>query len=229
MGYLVDSLKGVRITMLIAKYMINQLLFIVFLLSLVIYTAHAERVSAGNSLGSVEAPAYSGGGWSTLHQGPGNRDQARGAYLHDEYRTWTALEGVSLLIAPSISPDKNRFYQTSGLAAGQSNLHAFSVEGELLWQSQPWTDADNGVDPCAVLSNVIVDAEGDLYLGDCNQMFAFHPDGSKKWTVPLPLAADDDWQPDPDLPINALTTPVFTVEGHVWFRWRCISKRYASP
>lgn len=202
--------------MLIAKFLINQLLFIVFfLLSLVAYTVNAELVSATNSLGSAEAPAYSGGGWSTLHQGPGNRDQARGAYLHDEYRTWTALEGVSLLIAPSISPDKNRFYQTSGLAAGQSNLHAFSVEGELLWRSQPWTDAENGVDPCAVLSNVIVDAEGDLYLGDCNQMFAFHPDGTEKWTVPLPMAADDDWQPDPELPMNALTTPVFTVEGHV--------------
>ncbi len=202
--------------MRIARFIFNQLLLISFFsFSCLSYSAHAQRATPLNGLASAEAPAYSGGGWSTLHQGPGNRDQARGAYLHDEYRTWSALEGVSLLIAPSISPDKSRFYQTSGLAAGQSNLHAFSIEGELLWQAEPWSDAENGVDPCAVLSNVIVDAEGDLYLGDCNQMFAFHSDGSSKWTVPLPLAGAGDWQPDPELPINALTTPVFTVEGHV--------------
>ena len=129
---------------------------------------------------------YSAGGWSTLHQGPGNRDQARGARLHESYTTWQALEGISLMIAPSVSPGKTRFYQTTGQGKGKSNLYALSMEGEILWQSKPWTDASNGVDPCAVLSNVIVDVNGDLYLGDCNQMFAFDPDGNPKWVVPLP-------------------------------------------
>ena len=65
--------------MLIAKYLINQLLFIIFfLLSLVIFTADAERVSASNSSVRRSARLF-GWGWSTLHQGPGNRDQARGA------------------------------------------------------------------------------------------------------------------------------------------------------
>lgn len=158
---------------------------------------------------------YSIGGWSTLHQGPGNRDQARGATLHKSYRTWSALEGVALMIAPAVSPGKSRFYQTTGLEQGKSNLYAYSMEGELLWQSTPWTSASDGVDPCAVLSNVIVDANGDLYLGDCNQMFAFKPDGKPKWVVPLPPAQEGDWQPEPDLPINALTTPVFTTAGDV--------------
>ncbi len=158
---------------------------------------------------------YSAGGWSTLHQGPGNRDQARGARLHESYTTWQALEGISLMIAPSVSPGKTRFYQTTGQGKGKSNLYALSMEGEILWQSKPWTDASNGVDPCAVLSNVIVDVNGDLYLGDCNQMFAFDPDGNPKWVVPLPAPQEGDWQPLADLPINALTTPVFTVDGHI--------------
>lgn len=159
--------------------------------------------------------SYSAGGWSTLHQGPGNRDQARGATLHKSYRSWRALEGVALMIAPSVSPDGQRFYQTSGLQKGKSNLYAYSIGGELLWQAAPWTSASEGIDPCAVLSNVIVDADGDLYLGDCNQMFAFDPDGKQKWVVPLPPAQQGDWQPEPDLPINALTTPVFTTQGDV--------------
>lgn len=158
---------------------------------------------------------YSIGGWSTLHQGPGNRDQARGATLHDSYRSWRALEGMALMIAPSVSPGKTRFYQTSGLAKGNSNLHALSMQGEILWQSPAWTSATEGVDPCAVLSNVIVDAEGDLYLGDCNQMFSFDAEGRQKWVVPLPAPQEGDWQPVADLPINALTTPVFTTQGDV--------------
>lgn len=158
---------------------------------------------------------YSAGGWSTLHQGPGNRDQARGAKIYSNYDTWHALEGVALLVAPAVSPAKTRLYQTSGLPKGSSNLHAFSMDGEPLWQAPAWTDADSGVDPCAVLSNVIVDYQGDLYLGDCNQVFSFKPNGELKWSVPLPEPQQGDWQPLADLPINALTTPVFTTQGHL--------------
>lgn len=159
---------------------------------------------------------YSPGGWSTLHRGPGNRKLVEGVSLRESYRSWLALEGASVLTAPVMSPEGRVLHVTTGQAAGASNLHAYSLEGELLWQAEAWSSPTEGVDPCAILSSPIVDRAGDLYLGDCNQLFAFHPDGSVKWVVPLPPVREEDWQASERLPINALTTAIFTREGFVF-------------
>jgi outer membrane protein assembly factor BamB len=158
---------------------------------------------------------YSGGGWATLHRDAANRKFAPEAVLFPEYRSWHALAGASVLTAPTMSPDGRTLYVTTGRARGHSNLHAFSLEGELIWQSEPWQTAREGVDACAVLSSPIVDVDGDIYLGDCNQLFAFRPDGVVKWAVPLPPPREDDWVAAGDLPVNAFTTAVFTSHGHV--------------
>ena len=158
---------------------------------------------------------YSPGGWSTLHQGPGNRKLVAGAPLGGPYRTWTALAGASVLTAPTLSPDGRTLYVTTGKAKGNANLHAFDIDGELLWQSEPWQDADRGVDSCAILSSPIVDREGDVYIGDCNQLFAYRASGELKWVEPLPALRDGDWRASETLPVNALTTAVFTREGDV--------------
>lgn len=161
---------------------------------------------------SAESP-YSPGGWSTLHQGPDNRKLVSNAPTTGPYRTWTALAGASILTAPTVSPDGRTLYVTTGQSVGHANLHAFSIDGEPLWQSEPWQDAERGVDPCAVLSSPIVDREGDVYIGDCNQLYAYHPNGTLKWVQPLPPNWEGDWRPSKTLPINALTTAVFTREG----------------
>ncbi|MFO0688446.1 MAG: PQQ-binding-like beta-propeller repeat protein [Myxococcota bacterium] len=165
--------------------------------------------------GAEAGSAYSPGGWSTLHQGPDNRKLVPSAPIQGPYRTWTALQGASILTAPTVSPDGRTLYVTTGQSVGHANLHAFSIDGEPLWQSEPWQDADRGVDPCAILSSPIVDVDGDVYIGDCNQLFAYHPSGALKWVVPLPPRRDGDWSPSKKLPINALTTAVFTREGDV--------------
>jgi len=158
---------------------------------------------------------YSPGGWSTLHQGPGNRKLVPSAPLAGRYRTWSALAGASVLTAPTLSPDGRTLYVTTGQAAGHANLHAFDLDGKLLWRSEPWQDAEHGVDPCAILSSPIVDREGGVYVGDCNQLFAYRPGGELAWVVPLPPAQEGDWRPSETLPINAFTTAVFTGSGHV--------------
>lgn len=158
---------------------------------------------------------YSPGGWATLHQGPSNRKLVTGLVLSQDYRVWTALDGSAVLTAPTMSPDGRTLYVTTGRSAGHANLHAFDLEGERLWQSEPWQGSDLGVDPCAVLSSAIVDHAGDIYVGDCNQLFAFRPDGRSKWTVSLPAPRSDDWKASAQIPINALTTAIFTSEGHV--------------
>ncbi len=158
---------------------------------------------------------YSPGGWSTLHKGPDNRKLVAAAPIDGPYRSWTVLRGASILTAPVLSPDGRTLYVTTGQAVGHSNLHAFDLAGRLRWQSAPWQDADRGVDPCAILSSPIVDREGDIYIGDCNQLFAFRPNGEVKWVEPLPALRDGDWRASEKLPINALTTAVFTRRGHV--------------
>ncbi len=159
---------------------------------------------------------YSPGGWATLHRGPANRKLVREVSLADRYRTWTALEGAAVLTAPTLGPAADVLYVTTGGARGRSNLHAFSLGGEALWSADPWTDADRGVDPCAILSSPIVDREGDVYVGDCNQLFAFRPDGALKWVVPLPPLREEDTRLSEAFPINALTTAVFTRQGDVF-------------
>ena len=112
--------------------------------------------------------AYSNGGWSTLHKGPGNRKQVSGVDLTKSYRSKVVLEGSSVLTAPVMSPDGKVFYVTTGQGQGYSNLHAFTLNGELLWASTPVdetkTGEASGVDGCAILSSPIVDSQGDIYI-----------------------------------------------------------------
>lgn len=171
-------------------------------------------VALQGTVGSAQT-FYSGGGWPTLHQDAGNRRNANVEVLHNSYRTWSALAGASVLTSPVTSPDGKRLYVATGLSRGQSNLYAFSIDGELLWQAEPWEDANTGIDPCAILSSPIVDTEGDVYISDCNQLFAFNADGQQKWIADLPAPRPGDWVPAGDHPVNAFTTAAFTADGHV--------------
>ena len=160
----------------------------------------------GNALASGvddEWGVYARGGWSTHHRGPANRKLVGSVELAKAYSTWTTLSGAAILTAPTVSPDEQTPYVTTGRAKGESNLHAMTLDGEPLWSAAAWTSPDDGVDPCAVLSSPIVDAKGDVYIGDCNQLFAFRPDGEIKWIAPLPNPREGDWHPSESLRVNA--------------------------
>lgn len=167
------------------------------------------------SSGTQATTSYSPGGWPTLHQDSGNRRAAEIAILARNYTTWQAQGGASVLTAPTTSPDGRHLYFTTGLPAGSSNLHAYAIDGKPLWHSAPWQSPVEGVDPCAILSSPIVDAQGDIYINDCNQVFAFRPDGTVKWTIELPPVQPGDWVAAGSHPVNALTTAAFTVDGHL--------------
>ncbi|MCP5043318.1 MAG: PQQ-like beta-propeller repeat protein [bacterium] len=161
------------------------------------------------------ADPYSPGGWPTLHRDAGNRRSTHTTVLPNRYKTWRALKGATVLTAPTTSPDGRQIYVTTGQPPGQSNLHAFSITGDLLWQSEPWQSADAGVDACAILSSPIVDANGDVFINDCNQMFAFSPNGHLRWATSLPPVQPGDWIAAGDHPVNAFTTAIFTPDGNL--------------
>ena len=76
-------------------------------------------------------------------------------------------------------------YAVTGEGPGHSHLHAISPEGEILWQSAPQQSLAD-LDSLAVFSAPVLDESGDIYIGDGNQFWAFHPDGKVKWVTELP-------------------------------------------
>jgi outer membrane protein assembly factor BamB len=163
-------------------------------------------------LQAQETSVYSPSGWATLHQSGANR-RSQPIDLSSHYRTWRALEGASTLTVPVVGPEGN-LYVSAGLPRGCSNLYAFTLNCQPLWQAQPWHNK-KGVDACAILSSPIVDRDGDIYISDCNQLWAFKPDGRVKWVIDLPEPPEDAPLQQPDFSVNAFTTAIFTRDDDV--------------
>lgn len=174
-------------------------------------TADIESGAPGASNGDLP---YARTGWVTLHGDAGNRKYQAQAQPADDYTAWQGLAHQSVLAAPSTGTD-GQLFVTTGRAEGASNLHAFDSQGALLWESAPWSGT-TGVDSCAVLNTAIVDTDGDLYVSDCDQFWAFHPDGEIKWTATLPTAPDGSPLQDTPLRPNNFVTAGFTEDGAVF-------------
>ncbi len=88
---------------------------------------------------------------------------------------WHALkdEYSAVLTSAVIGPEGN-IYFTTGKEIEYGNLHCFNRQGEELWRSFL---PDFG----AFASAPIIDGMGDIYLGDLDEFFAFHADGTLKW------------------------------------------------
>lgn len=177
----------------------------------------AVALAAGCAPPDVPAPEapFAAGTWSTLHGDATNSKYIDVTVAESYTKKWSRLEGAALTVAPSVGPN-GQIYQTTALPLGSSNLHAFDADGNVLWNSAPWTDA-NGLDSCAGFQTPIVDKQGDLYLSDCDQLWAYRPDGSVKWVVDLPSApAGAPFQEVArPVPVNAFVTAAFTNDGSV--------------
>jgi len=172
-------------------------------------------LGAASCSAPVPKGPYADTGWVTLHANPANTKYVQVAPAQ-QYRTrWHVLQNASALTAPVIGPEGN-IYQTTGLGPGHSNLHAYDVSGRLLWQTPPWKAAGD-FDSCAIIESPIVDAGGDIYVSDCNQLWAFHADGRVKWVISLPPspAGMPYQEPGRLVPFNPFVTAVFTKEGAV--------------
>lgn len=177
---------------------------------------YAQSNESTNAIGSpLVATPYSSGGWSTLHAEGANRKQVNGVELAANYRVKHVLEGNSILTAPTVSPDGKQFYITTGQGEGGSNLYAFTVQGELLWKSAA-VNGKQGVDGCAILSSPVIDSAGDIYISDCDQLWAFKSNGEIKWVMEQPDPPANAWQPDSGKKVNSFTTAVITNSGDIF-------------
>ncbi len=161
------------------------------------------------------SPPHARTGWTTLHADAGNRKYVATRTARSYVRSWHALEGAATLWAPTIGLD-GRLFQTTGLGPGHSNLHAFDQSGRLLWEAPPWNEPSD-LDACALTSSPVVDRAGDIFLGDCNQLWSFTSGGAVRWVIDLPGASPDaPWQEATrHAKFNPIVTPVLTGEGHV--------------
>jgi outer membrane protein assembly factor BamB len=176
---------------------------------------------------------YAASEWPTVHGGPANNDYVPVAHGVEFRKEWEALQGMATVVAPTTGPEGN-LYQTTGNPPGQSNFFALDRRGQILWQVSPWENG-NGFDSCAALNGPIVDKQGDIYVADCNQFWAFKPDGRVKWVVDLPAPREstafqdrnefveivDPDNPDEKISVQRLTeirtfvTAFFTADGSV--------------
>ena len=153
--------------------------------------------------GSGQAPHYAQTSWSTLHADSRNSDYAPVRVRPAQKVAWTALDGAALFVGPTIGPG-GTVYVTSGRGEGTAHLHAFSPEGELLWESAPQrslADLDYG----AVINAPIVDDRGRIFAADMDQLWCFSPDGEVQWIADLRAEGVE----------GHFVTPVFSQEGFV--------------
>lgn len=172
------------------------------LLALLLIALSGLTAGAYNShLSDYGQPYYYGQtAWPTVHRDPSNSSYAPFVTSTNLEVKWTALDGGVTLLAPAIGPEGN-LYVTTGRGPGHSHLHTFDRFGNLLWQSAPQVTVED-LDSYAVVSSPIVDREGDVYVSDQNQFWAFHPDGALKWVASLGER-------------NPFISSIITAEGYV--------------
>jgi len=130
------------------------------------------------------ADGYAQTTWAAVHGDSSNSDEVHLEVPLALEQEWHILQGAGIWTAPSVAPD-GTLYSTTGRGRGYSSLHAINPDGSLRWESPPYESADD-LDSLAAVSCPVLANDGDIYLGDSNQFWAFHPDGSVKWVRDLP-------------------------------------------
>ena len=122
--------------------------------------------------------------WASVHRDSRNSDFSPLVTSTSLVKSWSVLDGAAVINPGVVSADGSH-YLTSGRGPGYSHLHAFNADGELLWES-PIQRSINDLDALSGFNAPVIGPAGDLYIGDSNQFWAFHADGSVKWVTPLP-------------------------------------------
>lgn len=129
------------------------------------------------------APGYAQTSWASVHGDASNSDYVPLILSTELQPQWLALKSTVSWTAPTVSPNGN-LYITTGRGDGYSHLHALNRDGEILWESAPQRSLDD-LDAMAVVSAPVIDVDGDIYVSDSNQLWAFHENGKTKWVASL--------------------------------------------
>jgi len=118
---------------------------------------------------------YAQTSWPTIHRDARNSNYLPFISTDQLGMIWQAIENdYAAVVTPVIIGPKGNLYFTTGKEKSYGNLHAFDNGGNELWRSYL-------LDSGAFISSPIADLQGDLYIGDSDEFFSFHPDGTLKW------------------------------------------------
>lgn len=141
--------------------------------------------NAGEQLGEMGlAEFYGQTPWASVHRDSRNSDFSPLVTSSKIRVDWSILDGAAL-INPGVIDAEGNHYLTSGRGPGFSHLHAFNSDGVMLWES-PVQKGDDDLDALAGFNSPVIDANGDIYVGDGNQFWAYRATGELKWVSPLP-------------------------------------------
>lgn len=129
------------------------------------------------------SPQYMQSMWPAGHRDSANTDFVPTTLRSDYQLDKHVLEGHPIFWAPTIGIDGTS-YVVTGAPPGSSHLFAISPDGEILWSAPPQESLAD-LDSFAIMNAPTIDAAGDLYVGDRNQLWAFKPSGDVKWVVDL--------------------------------------------
>lgn len=132
-----------------------------------------------------QGEGYLHSSWSTVHADSSNSDHVPLAMTTKLRQRWHLLKGAGIWTPPVVAED-GTVYAVTGKGPGHSHLHAISPDGKILWQSSAQRSMAD-LDSLAVISAPVLDEGGDIYIGDGNQLWAFHRDGTVKWVADLPV------------------------------------------
>ena len=121
--------------------------------------------------------------WPAGHRDSANSDFVPMELGHSFALKKHFLQGHPIFWPPTIGLEGTS-YVVTGAPPGNSHLHAISPDGEVLWSAAPQESLDD-LDSFAIMNAPTIDAEGDLYVGDRDQLWAFKPNGDVKWVVDL--------------------------------------------
>lgn len=135
-------------------------------------------LSSAPARGDLLTHYYAQTSWPSIHRDSYNSNYVPFAGPDSLVTNWTALDGTRILTATTIGPEGN-LYKTTGKGSIRFHLYALDQEnGGIIWKT-------NLLDRQAVVSAVVVDIDGDIYVSDSEELFAFYSNGALKWSTPI--------------------------------------------
>lgn len=137
-------------------------------------------------------PAYLQESWVSIHADCYNSDYSNYDPSREHANHTVLIEGYASIAGLGMDESRDRIYIARGASAagdieGDANLVAIDTRTrELVWDAGGLTEGGVTLGPCAATSAPIVARNGDIYIADCDHMWAIHPDGSLRWRAPLP-------------------------------------------
>ncbi len=128
--------------------------------------------------------------WPTIHADARNSNSM--SYVAPALTSvrWNSLASAAVASGPVIDA-AGYLWVTTGQGPGYSCLHKLDHKGNVLWESAPYQTSDD-LDSMAIMGSPRIDDQGDVYVTDGDQLWAFTPDTSNprsvavKWVISLP-------------------------------------------